>query len=191
MTAPTDEDVRRVRMLLDKSFRHECYPDNNSPECADCFAQDEAEGLLVSLLSAVRAEERERLLGQGRKMKPATRLASLVEDVRGFEAMGLDPRREGEDIADYRIRVVEFFSSEDGQELAEHAVLYRGLAVSPQSTFRGGPNSGMAEHLRGQEAERPVPALPDVRSAGQGPEGWVPEVSADQGGNDAKEACKG
>lgn len=137
-------------------------------------------------------EERERLFGGGRKMRPSDRLAALVEDVHGFESMGLDPRKDGEDVSAFRHRVAQFFDSADGQELAEHAVIYRGLAVSPQSTFRSGPDSGVAEHIRGQEAEqRPGPPLSDVRPAGEGPKVGVPDMSADQGGGDAKEAGQG
>lgn len=136
-------------------------------------------------------EERERLFGNGRKMKPAERLASLVEDIHGFEPMGLKPRGAVEDLSVFRSRVAEFFSSEDGQELAEHAMLYRGLAVSPTSIFRGGANSGVAEHLRGKEATRPVPALSDLRPQGEGPGSGVSEVSTDQGSVVAQEADPG
>lgn len=131
-------------------------------------------------------EERERLLGQGKKIKPANRLAALVEDVKGFEALGLDSRREGEDIVDFRNRVAEFFSSEDGQELAEHAILYRGLAVSPQSKFRGGPNSSVAEHIRSEEANRSIPVLSNVHTAGTKPEGGMPDVPSNEADEDAQ-----
>lgn len=136
-------------------------------------------------------EERERLLGQGRKMKPANRLAALVENIQGFEKLGLDARRDGEDLDDFRHRVAEFFSTEDGQELAEHAVLYRGLAVSPQSKFRGGPNSGLAVNIRGQEADRPVTPLSDLHTSGTRPEGGMPGVPSNEGNDDAKAADPG
>lgn len=131
-------------------------------------------------------EERERLFGNGRKMKPADRLAALVEDVQGLESLGLAARGPGEDLGQFRSRVAEFFSSEDGQELAEHAVLYRGLAVSPQSTFCGSPDSQLAVDIRSQEAGRPVLPLSDVRPEGKESEAGVSDLSTDEGSGGSK-----
>ncbi len=79
-------------------------------------------------------DEREKMLGKGRKFKPSERLAELVEDIHG--APDLESRKADESEAEWRNRVARVFGSEDGQEIAEDALLMRLNGVFPRALFR-------------------------------------------------------
>jgi hypothetical protein len=112
-------------------------------------------------------EDRERMLGDGKKLKPATKLARLVENIKGFP--GLDPRGLEEAEEAYRTRVETFFTNEDGQEFAEDALLYKQAAVFPRLLFRGTENHSLEVNPVGQTAGREsILPLLEVPASGEG-----------------------
>ncbi len=131
-------------------------------------------------------DEQERALGGGRKMTSAVRLAGLLENAEGWEDHGLAPRGDGESAPAWSQRVALFFASEEMQEFAEDALLYRVAAVFPASTFRRTQDSGLAVDIRGAEGGQRPAVLPHVPQAGTGPEERVPTVPFDEGPRDAE-----
>jgi hypothetical protein len=129
-------------------------------------------------------DEREKMLGNGRKMSAAERLSQLVENIQGLESHGLAPRGQDEEEAIWRLRVLTFFRNEDGQELAEDALLSRVSAIYPQSMFRGTSDTGLEVDTHGaQGGHSPVP-LRTLREAGKEPGEGLPEVPADNIGEE-------
>ncbi len=101
-------------------------------------------------------DEAEKLAGQGRKMKPSSRLAKLLVNVQHVNADGqvvpeanrlVEGRREGEGAEAFADRIERTFSSEEFQELAEDALLYRLNAIYPRALFRSGADSRVAVNL--------------------------------------------
>jgi len=115
----------------------------------------------------VELDRLERLKGDGHKENPAVRLAGLVEDIRGLEEFGFEPRSENESDGQFGTRVMTFFNNEDMQEIAEHALIFRTEAVFPRTTFRSGTDSSLAvDRPRGSSGPRV--SLSDVRAPSEG-----------------------
>lgn len=97
-------------------------------------------------------DEQEKMLGGGQKFSMAQRLAHLVEDINGFP--NFEPRNyDGESEAEWRQRVLTFFSTEENLEMAEDALVGRQNAIYPKPTFRRPQNSGLEVNLVGQAPE--------------------------------------
>lgn len=129
-------------------------------------------------------DEKERLLGQGKKLKSSERLSFLVENIYGFP--GFEQRGENEPKAEFQKRVMLYFANEEGEEFAEDAIICRLNSVYPHSFHRGRANYRMEVDLpRTGTGETTVLPLRDLSQAGKGPEDRMSAVPIDPGGRSA------
>lgn len=109
----------------------------------------------------------ERREGKGYKANPAERLSKIVENVSGWEDYGLPSRGADEAEGVFRQRVLTFFSPENMQEYAEHALLARTAGVFPNHSFRSSAPSGLVQ-LGSRRESGPGASLSDLHPPGQG-----------------------
>jgi hypothetical protein len=124
-------------------------------------------------------EDRERMMGDGKRMTPANKMSQLIENIVGFPEF--DPRDfEKESEQEFRERVFRFFNNEDGQEFAEDALLGRQVSVSPKPLFRSVENNRVEVNMGGDApGGEPVLHLRAVPPTGEGPEERLSEVRVD------------
>jgi hypothetical protein len=95
--------------------------------------------------------EQERILGEGKKLSAANKLAQLVEDITGFPEFV--PRNYNEESeATWRERVARFFNTEENLEFAGDALLGRDQAIFPRPTFRNPKVGGLEVNMGSKEA---------------------------------------